>query len=85
LKDRMLGGAIIAAIVILSAMAIPTVLSTVYAGGQNMPKTTSTTILSSTGTMSVVTTPEFSGGIDWILFLAVASLVVLIRRTNQVS
>jgi len=86
MKDRLLGRMVIAAIMILSILAIPTVSLADYDGGdphKSMTTTTTTTQSSTTGTMSVMATPEFSGSVDLVLFVAIASLVLLLRRTTN--
>jgi hypothetical protein len=72
-----------ATILVLSVLVIPSIsMAGDYGGGE--PKRTTTTTQSSTSdTMTVVAAPEFSGSIDWILFVALVALVLLIRRSQR--
>jgi hypothetical protein len=81
MNHRISSTIVFSTILVLSILTIPTLSLADYDGGE--PKKTTTTTQSSTaGTMSGVATPEFGGSIDWILFAAVAALVLLLKRSQ---
>jgi hypothetical protein len=80
----MLGTMVYATLLVLSVLVIPSISLADYGGGGGGgSKTTTKVQSSSTDTTSTMAAPEFDGSIDWILFLALAALVLLITRSHK--